>query len=164
MPNSNTQMIQKGKISSIEGEPDRNGDKTTARVLPSTADSLVTRPLTIPWYLRGDMGNLSPGVEVAYAMFEDGTGLILSRMDGEWPGIVPGDITIKKGALTVQDKGVSVPSADVTASGISLNSHTPPHRTERQPARTKKGGRASCPSWHRGTERHGASPPSGSPP
>ena len=103
MPNSNTQMIQKGKISSIEGEPDRNGDKTTARVLPSTADSLVTRPLTIPWYLRGDMGNLSPGVEVAYAMFEDGTGLILSRMDGEWPGIVPGDITIKKGALTVQD-------------------------------------------------------------
>ena len=45
-------------------------------------------------------------------------------MDGEWPGIVPGDITIKKGALTVQDKGVSVPSADVTASGISLNSHT----------------------------------------
>ena len=90
MPNSNTQMIQKGKISSIEGEPDRNGDKTTARVLPSTADSLVTRPLTIPWYLRGDMGNLSPGVEVAYAMFEDGTGLILSRMDGEWPGIVPG--------------------------------------------------------------------------
>ena len=93
MPNSNTQMIQKGKISSIEGEPDRNGDKTTARVLPSTADSLVT-------------------------------GLILSRMDGEWPGIVPGDITIKKGALTVQDKGVSVPSADVTASGISLTSHT----------------------------------------
>lgn len=70
------------------------------------------------------MGNLSPGVEVAYAMFEDGTGLILSRMDGEWPGIVPGDITIKKGALTVQDKGVSVPSADVTASGVSLNSHT----------------------------------------
>ena len=124
MPNSNTQMIQKGKISSIEGEPDRNGDKTTARVLPSTADSLVTRPLTIPWYLRGDMGNLSPGIEVAYAMFEDGTGLILSRMDGEWPGIVPGDITIKKGALTVQDKGVSVPSADVTASGISLTSHT----------------------------------------
>ena len=130
MPNSNTQMIQKGKISSIEGGPDRNGDKTTARVLPSTADSLVTRPLVIPWYLRGEMGNLSPGVEVAYAMFEDGSGLILSRMDGEWPGIVPGDITIKKGALTVQDDGISVPSADVTvggdvtASGISLNSHT----------------------------------------
>ena len=58
--NSNNQMIQKGKISSVEGKADRNGDKTTARVLPSTADSMVTRPLTIPWYLRGEMGNLTP--------------------------------------------------------------------------------------------------------
>lgn len=104
--------------------PDRNGDKTTARVLPSTADSMVTRPLTIPWYLRGEMGSLTPGTEVAYAMFEDGTGIILSRMDGEWDGIVPGDITVKKGALTMQDKGISVPSADVTATGISLTGHT----------------------------------------
>ena len=79
--NSNNQMIQKGKISSVEGKTDRNGDKTTARVLPSTADSMVTRPLTIPWYLRGEMGNLTPGTEVAYAMFEDGTGIILSRME-----------------------------------------------------------------------------------
>lgn len=108
--NSNNQMIQKGKISSVEGKADRNGDKTTARVLPSTADSMVTRPLTIPWYLRGEMGNLTPGTEVAYAMFED--------------GIVPGDITVKKGALTMQDKGISVPSADVTATGISLTGHT----------------------------------------
>ena len=100
--NSNNQMIQKGKISSVEGKADRNGDKTTARVLPSTAD----------------------GTEVAYAMFEDGTGIILSRMDGEWDGIVPGDITVKKGALTMQDKGISVPSADVIATGISLTGHT----------------------------------------
>ena len=57
-------------------------------------------------------------------MFEDGTGIILSRMDGEWDGIVPGDITVKKGALTMQDKGISVPSADVTATGISLTGHT----------------------------------------
>ena len=98
--NSNNQMIQKGKISSVEGKADRNGDKTTARVLPSTADSMVTRPLTIPWYLRGEMGNLTPGTEVAYAMFEDGTGIILSRMDGEWDGIVPGDITVKKRILS----------------------------------------------------------------
>ena len=108
--NSNNQMIQKGKISSVEGKADRNGDKTTARVLPSTADSMVTRPLTIPWYLRGEMGNLTPGTEVAYAMFEDGTGIILSRMDGEWDGIVPGDITVT--------------SADVIATGISLTGHT----------------------------------------
>ena len=108
--NSNNQMIQKGKISTVEGAADRNGDKTTARVLPCTADGMVTRPLTIPWWLRGKMGNLKPGDEVAYAMFEDGTGIILSRMDGEWDGTVPGSVKVEKG--------------DVTASDISLKTHT----------------------------------------
>lgn len=115
--NSNNQMIQKGKISTVEGAADRNGDKTTARVLPCTADGMVTRPLTIPWWLRGKMGNLNPGDEVAYAMFEDGTGIILSRMDGEWDGTVPGSVKVEKGDVTV-------PDGDVTASGISLKAHT----------------------------------------
>jgi hypothetical protein len=115
--NSNNQMIQKGKISTVEGAADRNGDKTTARVLPCTADGMVTRPLTIPWWLRGKMGNLKPGDEVAYAMFEDGTGIILSRMDGEWDGTVPGSVKVEKGDVTV-------PDGDVTASSISLKTHT----------------------------------------
>ena len=115
--NSNNQMIQTGKISTVEGAADRNGDKTTARVLPCTADGMVTRPLTIPWWLRGKMGNLKPGDEVAYAMFEDGTGIILSRMDGEWDGTVPGSVKVEKGDVTV-------PDGDVTASGISLKTHT----------------------------------------
>lgn len=115
--NSNNQMIQKGKISTVEGAADRNGDKTTARVLPCTADGMVTRPLTIPWWLRGKMGNLKPGDEVAYAMFEDGTGIILSRMDGEWDGTVPGSVKVEKGDVTV-------PDGDVTTSGISLKTHT----------------------------------------
>ena len=115
--NSNNQMIQKGKISTVEGAADRNGDKTTARVLPCTADGMVTRPLTIPWWLRGKMGNLKPGDEVAYAMFEDGTGIIRSRMDGEWDGTVPGSVKVEKGDVTV-------PDGDVTASGISLKTHT----------------------------------------
>ena len=115
--NSNNQMIQKGKISTVEGVADRNGDKTAARVLPCTADGMVTRPLTIPWWLRGKMGNLKPGDEVAYAMFEDGTGIILSRMDGEWDGTVPGSVKVEKGDVTV-------PDGDVTASGISLKTHT----------------------------------------
>lgn len=115
--NSNNQMIQKGKISTVEGAADRNGDKTTARVLPCTADGMVTRPLTIPWWLRGKMGNLKPGDEVAYAMFEDGTGIILSRMDGEWDGTVPGSVKVEKGDVTV-------PDGDVAASGISLKTHT----------------------------------------
>lgn len=115
--NSNNQMIQKGTISSIEGRADRNGDLTAARVIPCTADGAVTRPLTIPWYLRGEMGKLSPGIEVIYAVFEDGTGAILSRMDGEWDGIVPGDVTVKKGTF-------KVPDGDVEAGTISLKSHT----------------------------------------
>lgn len=114
--NSNNQMIQKGTISSIEGRPDRNGDLTAARVLPSTAEGAVTRPLTIPWFLRGEMGNLSPGTEVIYAMFEDGTGAILSRMDGEWSGTVPGDVTVKKGTF-------KVPDGDVEAGSVSLKNH-----------------------------------------
>ena len=115
--NSNNQMIQKGKISTVEGAADRNGDKTTARVLPCTGVVMGTRPLTIPWWLRGKMGNLKPGDEVAYAMFEDGTGIILSRMDGEWDGTVPGSVKVEKGDVTV-------PDGDVTASGIRLESHT----------------------------------------
>ena len=114
--NSNNQMIQKGKISTVEGAADRNGDKTAARVLPCTADGMVTRPLTIPWWLRGKMGNLKPGDEVAYAMFEDGTGIILSRMDGEWVGTVPGSVKVEKGSVTV-------PDGDVTATDISLKTH-----------------------------------------
>lgn len=124
MPNSNNQMIQKGTISSVEGKTDRNGDKTAARVLPCTADSMVTRPLTIPWWLRGDMGKLTPGDEVAYAMFEDGTGIILARMDGEWDGTVPGDVKVIKGDVTVTEGSVSIPAGNATASGISLTSHT----------------------------------------
>lgn len=122
--NSNTQMIQKGTISSVEGDTDRNDDKTKARVLPSTADGMVTRPLTIPWWLRGKMGNLKPGDEVAYVMFEDGTGVILTRMDGNWDGTVPGDITVIKGDLTITTGSISVPAGDVVASGISHTSHT----------------------------------------
>ena len=129
--NSNTQMIQKGTISSVEGDPDRNDDKTKARVLPCTAGGVVTRPLTIPWWLRGKMGNLKPGDEVAYVMFEDGTGVILTRMDGKWDGTVPGDITVIKGSvevtegdLTITTGGISVPAGDVVATGISHTGHT----------------------------------------
>lgn len=72
------QNVQKGTVSSVEG----NG---TARVIPNISGGAVTRPLTIPQWLRGK-GNLSPGIEVVYCVFEDGTGIILTRMDGDTPG------------------------------------------------------------------------------
>ena len=117
MGNSNNQMIQKGTVSSVEGEADRNGDKTKARVLPDTARDMVTRPLTIPWWLRGKMGDLKPDVAVAYAMFEDGTGIILARMDGEWKGVVPGDVEVG----SVNSLGSITVTHDVTASNMSAS-------------------------------------------
>ena len=57
-------MIDKGIISSFESDTDRNGDLIMARVLPSTAQTMPTRPLVISWHLRGAMGNLNVGDEV----------------------------------------------------------------------------------------------------
>lgn len=123
MTNSNTQMVQKGKISTLEGELDDNGNKVSARVVPNTTGSIVTRPLTIPWYLRGKMGNLTPGTEVAYAVFEDGTGIILSRMDGKWGGIIEGNLCVENGKILVGSQ-TNITESDVTVGEISLVKHT----------------------------------------
>ena len=114
---SSSQMIQKGKITSIVSPEDRNGDLSRARVVPCTGDGVETRPITIPWWLRGRMGLLAPETEVAYTLFEDMTGVILSRMDGEWPGFVPGDVEFS-GIVTAEDfiTGV-VPSYNVHIHG-----------------------------------------------
>ena len=106
--------IDKGKISSFEAETDRNGDYIKARVLPSTAQSMPTRPLVISWHLRGVMGNLKVGDEVWFALANDLTGIIFERVDGEWSGTIPGDVT-STGKLTATDL--------TTDSVASVNSH-----------------------------------------
>ena len=78
--------IQKGKISTIEGPADVNGNNTRARVIPEQADGVVTMPLVIASQLRGDAGNLSKGTDVVFAVFPDQTGIILCRADGELYG------------------------------------------------------------------------------
>ena len=78
--------IEKGIILTIEGEMDRNQNPTQARVQSKTAEGTTTLPLTIPWYLRGSMGMLEKETEVVYALFDDATGIILARMDGNWEG------------------------------------------------------------------------------
>ena len=103
-------MIIKGKILTIEGPKDGNGNFTRARCCPIHKEGLVSRPLTLPFYLRGKFGNLSKGVEVAYVVFPDESGIVLERMDGEWSGqIVPGTVTVQRG--------------DVLADNISLKHH-----------------------------------------
>lgn len=127
-------QIEKGVILTIEGEPDRNDNYTKARVQSNTAVGTETLPLTIPWYLRGSMGNLEKGTEVVYAMFEDASGVILSRMDGNWEGkIEETQLTIDlmdttaqvAGSIQISDKAKagSVEADSVKDGSIRLASH-----------------------------------------
>ena len=98
-------QINKGTIGSISGN--------TARVVPSDAGARPTAKITIPWHLRGDSGNLKKGTEVVYVEFDDSTGLLLGRADGEWGAYLP--------SLTAGS--VDIPKGDVTAGGVSLKNH-----------------------------------------
>lgn len=66
-------MIKKGKVSSI-----MDGGKTITATPYS--GGTVTAPLTVPFFLRGV---LPVGTPIVYVDFEDNTGIVLSRMDGE---------------------------------------------------------------------------------
>lgn len=67
-------MVKKGKVSTIQDD----GKFITATPY---AGGTVTAPLTVPFFL---IGALSVGTPIAYVVFEDNTGIVLSRMDGEW--------------------------------------------------------------------------------
>lgn len=91
-------QINKGTIASINGN--------TARVIPSDASARPTARITIPWHLRGDSGQLKKGTAVVYVEFEDSTGLLLGRADGEWGAFLP-----------------NLKTNDVMAGNISLKNH-----------------------------------------
>ena len=55
-------------------------EENVARVVPSEVGAKPTAKLTIPSDLRA---KLKKGTPVVYVEFGDGTGLILSRLDGE---------------------------------------------------------------------------------
>ncbi|MDO5574440.1 MAG: pre-mRNA-splicing factor [bacterium] len=113
--------VYKGKILTLEGS-DRNKDPDKAKVQANTQDGAVSMSITIPWYLRGKMGDLKKQTEVAFVLFEDGSGIVLSRMDGEWKGIVPGDVEIKDGGLKV-GKGAEIKDDIKTTKVRSYNYH-----------------------------------------
>jgi len=98
--------IGKGIISTIEsGTLDKNGDCTRARVLPSSQPDMPTKPLIIPWHLRGAMGALKA---------------ILERMYGEWTGIIPGSVTVIENIEAMEN----ISAKDVTTENVaSQNSH-----------------------------------------
>lgn len=67
-------MVLKGKVSTV-----LDGGKAVT-VTPYDG-STVTAPIIVPFFL---VGVLPIGTPVAYVVFEDNTGIVLSRMDGQW--------------------------------------------------------------------------------
>lgn len=119
--------IDKGTISRILPEKDWNGHARKATINPCTNAGAVTPALTIPWHLRGQIGALKVGDTVAYALFDDGSGIILERLDGEWQGIIDypttttGDVIHKKSVTTVG----KTTTADLSTGSVgSYNGHT----------------------------------------
>ncbi len=94
-------VVQKGIVLTLEGETDKNGNLTKAKVQSMSAEGTSTMPITIPWYLRGEMGKLEKGTEIAFVVFDDTTGIIVSRIDGNWDGTIEDNVTIK-GNLNVR--------------------------------------------------------------
>ena len=125
-------LIGKGRATAIYGPKDRCGDDTLATVEPYEHPDEVTPRLVIPWFYRGPTGNIKPGDEVVFILFEDHTGIILDRMDGNWTGKLSGDVELVlqdetkgnlkcknidmiKGNLTLQKEGdVKVEKGDIT--------------------------------------------------
>lgn len=92
-------MIGKGTISAIY-------DGKTATVTPYNGE-VVTEQLAIPFFLHG---GLEVGMAVVYSAFEDCTGVILARMDGEWSHKLEGGVEIE---------------GDIKTGGVaSVNAHT----------------------------------------
>ena len=67
-------MVKKGKISTL------SADGRTATVTPYSG-GIVSSPLVVPFFL---IGALPIGTPVIYSVFEDNTGIILARADGDW--------------------------------------------------------------------------------
>lgn len=107
--------IEKGKITSIDGN--------TARVVPCNESGLVSAQVVIPWHMRGSAGNIAKGTEVIYAVFDDQTGVLLMRADGNWGSSLPslsisGNISVGGSAkIEGQTSAGSVSTGSVTANG-----------------------------------------------
>lgn len=91
-------MVHKGKVSTIHD----GGNFITATPY---SGGMVTSPLTVPFFL---IDALPVGTPIAYVVFEDNTGVVLARMDGEWNHkLKPADAvdvvaTVEEGVCTVK--------------------------------------------------------------
>ena len=67
-------MVKKGKVSTL------SKDGATVTVTPFSG-GIVSAPLVVPFFL---IGALPVGTPVVYSVFEDNTGIVLARADGDW--------------------------------------------------------------------------------
>ena len=81
--------VYKGTVSALH-----DGGKT-AEVKPYIGE-VVTPRLVVPFFL---FDCLAVGMPVVYASFEDNTGVVLARMDGEWNHKVWDGVNIVTGDL-----------------------------------------------------------------
>ncbi len=79
-------MINKGFISTIVD------DGKKAIVIPQEANGTTTFSLVIPYFL---LECLETNMPVVYAAFDDNTGIVLARLDGEWNHKIYKTLTIE---------------------------------------------------------------------
>ena len=112
--------IDKGKITSIDGN--------SVRVVPCNESGLVSARMVVPWHLRDSSGNLAKGTEVIYVIFDDQTGILLGRADGNWGNYLPGLTiggTLNAAGVTAKNSitAGSIAATTVKAGDVSLGSH-----------------------------------------
>lgn len=99
-------MVHKGKVSTILDD----GKAITATPY---AGGTVSAPLTVPFFL---VGALPVGTPIAYVAFADNTGVVLSRMDGEWNHMFDGPDQPEQAAFfAVVENGVCTVGCDGSA-------------------------------------------------
>lgn len=98
-------QINKGLVSAIQ-----DGGKSITAVI-SNAPGAVSCTLTVPFFL---LECLEIGMPIAFVEFEDCTGLVLARMDGEWNHDLKGEVRVE----------LEVTASDFVADTAAFNSHT----------------------------------------
>ncbi len=98
-------QINKGLVSTIQ-----DGGKSITAVI-SNAPGAVSCTLTVPFFL---LECLEVGMPIAFVEFEDCTGLVLARMDGEWNHDLKGEVRVE----------LEVTASDFVADTAAFNSHT----------------------------------------
>lgn len=98
-------QINKGLVSTIQ-----EGGKIVTAVI-SNAPGAVSCALTVPFFL---LECLEIGMPIAFVEFEDCTGLVLARMDGEWNHDLKGKVKVE----------LDVTAANFVTDVAAFNAHT----------------------------------------